>query len=152
VFWRSHMPDLIHPRPQRLTYATISSSEPPFDYLQLQPGQSPRYMESCPRFEYLFLATYSSRPTTRPFLGPAVYAATRRTTPSLAGPTHISPPSVLPTRYPAPSAWNTSIFYLRHCPYYYLKTSPQPFSSHCLPLHKSQRNIWSIDSVAIWPL
>ncbi len=41
-------------------------------------------MESCPRFEYLFLATYSSRPTTRPFLGPAVYAPTRE-------PPHLSP-------------------------------------------------------------
>jgi hypothetical protein len=27
VFWRSHTPDLIHPRLQRLTYSTISSSE-----------------------------------------------------------------------------------------------------------------------------
>jgi hypothetical protein len=45
VFWRLHTPDLIHPRPQRLTYSTISSSEPPFAYLQLHVRQSPRYKE-----------------------------------------------------------------------------------------------------------
>jgi hypothetical protein len=30
---------------QRLTYSTISNSEPPFDYLQLHVGQSPRYTQ-----------------------------------------------------------------------------------------------------------
>jgi hypothetical protein len=39
-FWRLNTPDLIHPRPQRLTYSTISNSEPPFNYLQLHVGQS----------------------------------------------------------------------------------------------------------------
>jgi hypothetical protein len=84
-------------------------------------GQSPHYMESCPRFEYLFLATYSLLPTTRPLLGPAVYAPTRRTTLSLAGPTRISPPSVspVPAFRPAirrlPLRINT-YFYLHHCP------------------------------------
>jgi hypothetical protein len=81
---------------QLLTYSTISNLEPSFDHLQLHAGQSPHYMESWPRFEYLFLATYSLLPTIRPLLGPAVYALTRRITLSLAGPTRISPPSVSP--------------------------------------------------------
>jgi hypothetical protein len=157
VFWRSHTPDLIHPRPQRLTYSTISNSEPPFDYLQLHAGQSPRYVESCPRFEYLFLATYSSLPTTRPFLGPSVYAPTRRITLSLAGPTRTSPPSVSPVPAFRPAIRRLPLgiytyFYLRHCPSYHRKTNPQPFLSHYQPLHITQRDLWPIGVIAIWTL
>jgi hypothetical protein len=101
-------------------------------YLQLHVGQSPRYMESCPRFEYLFLATYSLLPTTRPFLGPAVYAPKRRTNLSLAGPTRISPQSASPVPAFRPAIRRLLLgiytyFYLRHCPSYHRKTSPQPF-------------------------
>jgi hypothetical protein len=131
--------------------------EPPFNYLQLHVGQSPRYMESCPRFEYLFLATYSSLPTTRPFLGPAVYSPTRRTTLSLAGPTRISPPSVSPVPAFRPAIRRLPLgiytyFYLRHCPSYHRKTNPQPFLSHGQPLHITQRDLWPIGVIAIWPL
>jgi hypothetical protein len=107
---------------------------------QLHVGQSPRYMESCPRFEYLFLATYSLLPTTRPLSGPAVYAPKRRTNLSLAGPARISPPSVslVPSFRPAIRRLPLGIFtyfYLCHCPSYHRKMSPQPFLSHCQPLH-----------------
>jgi hypothetical protein len=157
VFWRSHTPDLIHLRPQRLTYSTISNLEPPFDYLQLHAGQSPRYMESCPRSKYLFLATYSSLPTTRPFLGPAVYAHTRMNTLSLAGPMRISPPSVSPVPAFRPAIRRLPLgiytyFYLRHCPSYHQKTNPQAFLSHCQPLHITKRDLWPAGVIAIWPL
>jgi hypothetical protein len=154
VFWHSHTPDLIHPRPQRLTYSTISNSEPPFDYLQLHVGQSPRYMESCPRFEYLFLATYLSLPTTRPFLGPAVYAPTRRTTLSLASPTRISPPSVspVPTRYPAPSAGNIYLFLSSPLSLFPSKDKPAAVSFSLPTSPHNPTNIWPIGVIAICPL
>jgi hypothetical protein len=114
-------------------------------------------MESCPRFEYLFLATYLSLPTTRPFLGPAVYAPTRRTSLSLAGPTRISPPSVspVPAFRPAIRCLPLGIytyFYLHHCRSYHRKANPQPFLSHCQPLHITQRDLWPNGVIAIWPL
>jgi hypothetical protein len=120
-------------------------------------GNCPRYMESCPRFEYLFLATYLLLPTTRPFLAPAVYAPTRRTILSPAGPTRISPPSVSPVPAFRPAIRRLPLvvytyFYLRHCPSYHRKTNPQPFLSHCQPLHITQRDLWPIGVIAIWPL
>jgi hypothetical protein len=106
-----HTPDdLLHLRPsQRLTNSTISNLEHSFDHLQPHLGQSPRYMESCPRFEYmLFLATYLLLPTTRPFLGPADHPFSRRS--NVHQPFKCLSGSGLLTRYPAHSAWNISIF------------------------------------------
>jgi hypothetical protein len=144
VFWRLYTPDLTHPRPQRLTYSTISNSEPPFDYLQLHVGQSPRCMESCPRFEYLFLATYSSLPTTRPFLGPSVYAPTRRITLSLAGPTRISPPSVSPVPAFRPAIRRLPLGLYIPIFIFAIVPNPQPFLSHWQPLHITQPDLWPI--------
>jgi hypothetical protein len=173
VSWRSHTPDLIHPRPQRLTYSTnkrfgatirlfASTCRAIPTLYGVLPGIRTLnllicYVESCPRFEYLFLTTYSLLPTTIPFLGPAVYAPKRRTNLSLAGPTPISPPSVSPVPAFRPAIRRLPLgmytyFYLRHCPSYNRKTNPQRFLSHWQALHITQRDLWPIGVIAIWPL